>query len=207
MAPLPAGRPEWGARQAICLARRLFQSPGVLPGPWNHSFTNLAGQELWSPLLTHTSVWIRGPDPTKLSVFWALDIIHHCSLESRGSVWTNPIYFSPPIPLHSTWCWGVEGKCLKPDGVHLSAGEAVERGWGWGWRGSGPIFQSGFEVFFVHVLVCSFLPPFLSSGVNGSLSGHRLQQEVLSPSGAGIGLQGLSRVEAISTLTSITLLQ
>ena len=68
-------------------------------------------------------------------------------------------------------------------------------------------FSEWFEVFFVHVLVCSFLPPFLSSGVNGSLSGHRLQQEVLSPSGAGIGLQGLSRVEAISTLTSITLLQ
>ena len=54
--------------------------------------------------------------------------------------------------------------------------------------GSVSIFQSGFEVFFLHILVCSFLPPFLSSGINGSLSDHKLQQEVPSPSGARIGL-------------------
>lgn len=60
-------------------------------------------------------------------------------MESRGSVWTNPIHFSPPVPLPLTWCWGVEGKCLKPDGVHLSAGEAIERGWGWG-RGTQFLF-------------------------------------------------------------------
>ena len=66
---------------------------------------------------------------------------------------------------------------------------------------------NGFEVFFLHILVFSFLPPFLSSGINGSLSDHKLQQEVSSPSGARIGLRGLSRVEAISTLTSVTLLQ
>ena len=102
----------------------------------------------------------------------------------------------------------MEGKCLKPDGVHLSAGEAFEGVsqpvWGRGGEGLVSIFQSDFEVFFVHLFVCSFLLPFLFLGVNGSLSVHKLQQEVSSPSGAGMGLRGLSRVEAISTLTSFT---
>lgn len=71
-------------------------------------------------------------------------------------------------------------------------------------RGPGSIFQSDFEVFFAHLFVCSFLLPFLCLGVNGSLSVHKLRQEVSSPSGAGIGLRGLSGVEAISTLTSFT---
>lgn len=52
-----------------------------------------------------------------------------------------------------------------------------------------------------------FAPSFFPScvwGVSGSLSVHKLRQEVASPSGAGVGLRGLSGVETISTLTSFT---
>lgn len=70
----------------------------------------------------------------------------------------QPTYFSPPAPLCCACHWGVEGKCLKPDGVHLGAQEACGKAGGAGLLSVGAslsIFLDGFEVSFVHIFVCS----------------------------------------------------
>lgn len=215
--PPPMPRSLWAYDTAASRTSRVRSQAGHLPGQQTVRLPGAPARALESQLhklsskrallpSAHTSVWIRGPDPTKLCVFWVLDLIHHCSMESRGSVWTNPIHFSPPVPLHLTWCWGVERKYLKPDGVHLSAGEAIERGWGWG-RGLSFYFSEWFWSFLRPCFGSRLPSSLLSSGLNGSLSDHKLQQEISSPLGASIGLRGLSRLEAISTFISIILLQ
>lgn len=70
----------------------------------------------------------------------------------------QPTYFSPPARVCCACHWGVEGKCLKPDGVHLGAREACGRAGGAGLLSVGAslsIFLDGFEVSFVHIFVCS----------------------------------------------------